>query len=258
MVFYPRQEGTDSAGRPFSEDFIRAFEMQFSDGLSYVAGQPAYAELRTVQVNPNSIVDLTFPTQFIRFLRLRVGAAGTSVHPPFELAEFQVYGDGFVPRSVYESEVVDLGPISNYGAISWSIKALVRDGDQVNEVDLSESLTRATVRMKTGLDDTPLLYFRDVIDPDTRAVSQELVSESEYAVLPSSEQGDIEEDAEFWSSWSLPLESGQQVPLPSPRPFFKLQIVLESESVLQAIRIDSLSSNTRCRRPISSKGKSRF
>ena len=100
--------------------------------------------------------------------------------------------------------------------------------------------TSVAVRMKTGQDDSPLVHFQKVVDDETRAVSQEVVSEADYNKLPSGEKGDIEDDADNWSPWSLPLESGQLIPLPSPRPYFQLQIIMESQSVTQTVRIDSL------------------
>ena len=58
---------------------------------------------------------MKFPQQFIRFIRLRVGSRN-----PFEIAEFELYGNGFVPRATYVSKVINLGSVSNYGSISWA------------------------------------------------------------------------------------------------------------------------------------------
>ncbi|MSR83233.1 MAG: hypothetical protein EXS58_09970 [Candidatus Latescibacteria bacterium] len=233
LRFYPRQEGEAANGRPYSADFIRKFEVQFSDGLSYVAGQPVFQLLREEPINPNSVITLDFVPQFIRFLRLRVGSLN-----PFEIAEFQVFGDGFVPRAFYETRVIDLGNRSNYGRIFWAQQELHHQAGELASSD--GSVTSVTVRMKTGLDDTPLVYYRLAVNPDTRAVSVEVVSEDEYSGLQGAEQGRIEEDTEFWSPWSLPLASGQQISLPSPRPFFQLQLLLESRSVQHTVRLDSL------------------
>lgn len=233
LVFYPRQEGTTASGRPYSEDFIRKFEVQFSDGLSYAAGQPIFQLLREVPVNPNSVIALDFPPQFIRFLRLRV-----SSRSPFEIAEFQVFGEGFVPRAFYESRVVNLGDRSNYGRIRWAQQERrLQEGELTPSTD---GATAVTVRMKTGQDNTPLVYYHLVVNPETHAVSEEIVSEAQYLGLDDSERGRIEEDAELWSPWSPPLVSGQQLPLPSPRPFFQLQISLESASVQHTVGLDSL------------------
>jgi hypothetical protein len=234
LAFYPRQEGASANGRPFAEEFVRKHTIFSSDGLSYVSGDPLFSLLRDVPVNPNSVFQMKFPQQFIRFIRLRVGSRN-----PFEIAELELYGNGFVPRATYVSDVVNLGSESNYGSLSWAEQTLqLVDGELVRLEGGGN--TSVSVRMKTGLDEGPLLHFKKVIDATTRAVSQVVVTESEYKSLPSGERGDIEEDTENWSAWSLPLVSGQRVPLPSPRPFFQLQIVMESESVAQTMRIDSL------------------
>ena len=234
LAFYPRQEGTYANGKPFADDFVRKHRISVSDGLTYVNEQPLFTLLRDIPVNPNSIFTMKFPQQFIRFVQLRVGSRN-----PFEIAEVELYGNGFVPRATYRSNIIDLGDISNYGTISWAQRALELVGEELVELD-DLGATSVSIRMKTGQDDSPLVHFKKVIDDETRAVSQVVVTEAEYNSLPSGEKGDIEEDADNWSPWSLPLDSGQLIPLPSPRPFFQLQIIMESASVTQTVRIDSL------------------
>jgi hypothetical protein len=234
LVFFPRQEGTYANGKPFSDDFVRKHRISVSDGLTYVNEQPLFTLLRDIPINSNSVFTMKFPQQFIRFILLRVGSRN-----PFEIAEFELYGNGFVPRATYRSQVIDLGEVSNYGIISWAQRALeLVDGELIELPDLGQ--TSVAVRMKTGQDDSPLVHFQKVIDDETRAVSQEVVSEADYNKLPSGQKGDIEDDSDNWSPWSLPLESGQLIPLPSPRPYFQLQIIMESKSVTQTVRIDSL------------------
>ncbi len=234
LVFYPRPEGNAANGRPYADDFVRKHTIFVNDGIAYVNEEPLFSLLRDIPVNPNSTFAMKFPQQFIRFVRLRVGSRN-----PFEIAEFELYGNGFVPRATYVSDVVDLGTVSNYGSITWAEKALeLVDGELVELADGGK--TSVSIRMKTGLDDSPLLHFKKVLDPETRSVSLVVVPESEYNALPSGEQGSIEDDTENWSTWSLPLTSGKGIPLPSPRSFFQLQIVMESESVAQTVRIDSL------------------
>lgn len=234
LVFFPRQEGTYANGKPFSDDFVRKHRISVSDGLTYVNEQPLFTLLRDIPVNPNSVFTMKFPQQFIRFIQLRVGSRN-----PFEIAEFELYGNGFVPRATYRSQVIDLGEVSNYGTIFWAQRALeLVNGELIELPDLGQ--TSVAVRMKTGQDDSPLVHFQKVVDEETRAVSQVVVSEADYNRLPSVEKGDIEDDSDNWSPWSLPLESGQLIPLPSPRPYFQLQIIMESQSVTQTVRIDSL------------------
>ncbi|MDP7619621.1 MAG: FlgD immunoglobulin-like domain containing protein [Dehalococcoidia bacterium] len=232
LSFFPRPEGTDANGRPYSNDFVRRYEVQIADGQSYVAGQPLYQLLRDVPVNPTSVATLIFPSQFIRFLRLRVGSRS-----PFEIAEVELFGDGFVPRATYESQVVNLGAVSNYGTISWSQRHLERVEGELRPVDDPE--TSVTIRMKTGLDDTPLTFYERVVDSETRVVSFNEITEREFGVLQQSSSR-FENDSENWSDWSLPLVSGQQISLPSPRPFFQLRILLEGTSVSQTAHVESL------------------
>ena len=234
LVFFPRQEGTYANGKPFSADFVRKHRISVSDGLTYVNEQPLFTLLRDIPINSNSVFTMKFPPQFIRFILLRVGSRN-----PFEIAEFELYGNGFVPRATYRSQVIDLGEISNYGTMSWAQRALELVDSELIELP-DQGQTSVAVRMKTGQDDSPLVHFQKVIDNETRAVSQVVVSEADYNKLSSGEKGDIEDDSDNWSPWSLPLESGQLVPLPSPRPYFQLQIIMESKAVTQTVRIDSL------------------
>ena len=130
LVFYPRQTGASANGRPYSEDYVRKHTVFMSDGLSYVNEQPLYSLLRDVPVNSNSIFSMKFPQQFIRFIRLRVGSRN-----PFEIAEIEMYGNGFVPRATYISKVIDLGSVSNYGVISWAERALELENDRLIELE---------------------------------------------------------------------------------------------------------------------------
>ena len=171
---FPRQEGTYANGKPFRDDFVRKHRISVSDGLTYVNEQPLFNLLRDVPVNPNSVFTMKFPQQFIRFIQLRVGSRS-----PFEIAEFELYGNGFVPRATYRSQVIDLGEVSNYGTISWAQRALELVGGELIELP-AQGQTSVAVRMKTGQDDSPLVHFQKVVDDETRAVSQVVVSEADY------------------------------------------------------------------------------
>ena len=60
--------------------------------------------------NDQPVVDLRIPPQYLRFLRLR---SQTSIG--FEIAEFRVFGTGFVPEAQYISNVYDLVPTGRVG-----------------------------------------------------------------------------------------------------------------------------------------------
>ena len=95
IVFYPSPSGR--------EDYIRAFEVSISDGRHFSPeGGPIYEVLRRVEVNREPKVELPFSPQLLRFVKLRVLSPN-----PFEIAELEVYGEGFVPRASYLSKLVE-------------------------------------------------------------------------------------------------------------------------------------------------------
>ena len=65
IIFYPRPTA--------QEDFIRSYEIAVSDGRSYSKeGAPLYEIVRQVQLSRNWRAQIDFPTQLLRFVRLRV------------------------------------------------------------------------------------------------------------------------------------------------------------------------------------------
>ena len=101
------------------------------------------------------MAEATIPLRLVRYLRLNVLSPN-----PFEIAEFEVYGEGFVPRGQYLSQVVDLGSPANYGRITWGATALRQEGDRV--VAAPEGDAGVKVQMRTGVDDSPEVYYQVV------------------------------------------------------------------------------------------------
>jgi hypothetical protein len=233
IAFFPRLEGVDQEGRPYREDFIRSYDLAVNAGTSFNQDDvPIYSFLSRVDFTSDPLSETVFPLQFIRYLRLRVNSSN-----PFELAEVQIYGTGFAPVGRFLSKVIDLGERANFSHLSWAVEYL-RQLDDVAQV-VNESTGRISVRMRTGLDDSPQVYFK-IANLFTR--EREVVSEAEYNSLTAVEKGPIEDDQTEWSTWSAPFtESGQQINLPSPRQFFQFEVKMESEEILEGIRINSLS-----------------
>jgi len=83
VVFFPRQTGKDAEGRLFEDDFIRGYEVLANDGLDFSKeDRPIYALMKKVEFTRESIAEIQFPLQFIRYLRLNITAPN-----PFEIAE---------------------------------------------------------------------------------------------------------------------------------------------------------------------------
>ena len=233
ILFFPRPFGVDDQGRPYSEDFIRGYSLFSSDGLSFTQdNRPDYSLLRQVEFTREDTAEVLFPLQFIRFLRLHVHSPN-----PFEIAEFQLFGTGFAPQASYTSKIIDLGEAANFSRLEWTVEGLRQEG--TNQVVVEDSDTEIAIRMRTGTDDNPRVFFR-LVDRFTR--EREVVTEDEYNKLSQNEQGGSQDDQVNWSLWSSPFtSSGQRITLPSPRRYFQFEIAMKSQSILDGIQVSSLS-----------------
>ena len=246
---------------PNDDAFIKAFELRVNDGENFnEINRPQYEVLRRVEVNRESTVDIEFAPLQGRFLQLLVLSKTV-----FNIAEFEIYGQGFVPVASYESALHSFGGPVNYGRLRVHATKLGTTGDAT-----------AAIQMRTGADDSPLAYFRRDRDTGRQeevtaaeyntnlprstlfrqdAVTGELLEEldrAEYRTLPIEEQGpvrdfvkgDIRDDVNNWSAWSpstyITGTGTIEVPigLPSPREFMQFRIFFDGDAE-NAVRIDT-------------------
>ena len=223
---------------PFQNDFMRAFEIFVNDGSAQNQreGMPILETSVLVGQNEEAVVDIRIPPQYIRFIRLKsLTATG------FEIAEFQVFGIGFVPEAVYLSNIFDFGDLALLGNLRWSQDAL-GDPDRAS----------AWIRTRTGRDPQPVEFNKirpgerifgtsDIEVPWKRAADvededladliesvldnesvdvrqamgvfaelslarQELITldAADYAKLKREAKGGIRDDVVNWSGWSPP------------------------------------------------------
>ena len=233
ISFFPRLQGADEEGRRFSEDFIRAYDLLVNDGVRFNdKDAPIYANVQRVDFTRDSVAVADFPLQFIRFVRLNVASTN-----PFEIAEFQAFGTGFAPQGRYLSRIIDLGEKANFSQLNWVVDKLRLEDDEASVV--ADAATRVIIRMRTGLDDTPLVHYQYV---NLFTKERVVVSEDEYGDLDLVQQGHIEEDQDNWSEWASPfVVAGQAINLPSPRRYFQFEVVMESDEILEGIRVKTLS-----------------
>jgi hypothetical protein len=135
-------------------DFIKGYEVGLNDGTSnmVVGGAKIYTFIESEPANEEIDVDIRFPTQFVRHIRLRsLSPAG------FEIAEFEVYTEGFVPTALYVSNVIDFGEKVILGNLRWV-------GEQFEDAERS----RAVIRTRTGDDPNPTQYARVGVQPSGR------------------------------------------------------------------------------------------
>lgn len=121
--FFPRNTVQSAPQYPFQTDFIRQFELLIHDGQNLVldgTGRlvPQLDDFEVVErttANEDAVVEVTLdPAQTARFVRLK----STSSFP-YEIDEFEVFGQGFISTSRYISHIYDLGSPATWGNLRW-------------------------------------------------------------------------------------------------------------------------------------------
>ena len=200
----------------------KIFNSLFPDGTrrQWVAGAPrdewTIDVVGSVLPNRQRAVDFLFPTRAVEYVALTVAA-----QEMWEVAELEVYGEGYVPRAFYQSQVLDLGATSTLGTLRWTG---FKDDD-----------ARVEIRTRSGSDPDPDRYWRftgrgdeqtfldDEGQPLTRTAYQSL----------SFGQGPITPDLDHWSDWSggysFADSLGTPMTSPGPQRFVQLQIAFATK-----------------------------
>ena len=164
------------------------------------------------------------PTR-VRYLRGTIGTlksnpGGGGVLGTFTaFAEMLLYGEGFVPELVMDSDLIKLGGSKNLSTISW-------------EADLPEG-TRIEIQTRSGNELIEnFLYFDSKGNP-VEPVDDPEAAKSKYDRLPKSKKGEIKSfftPGGDWSAWSPPYQfQGADITSPSPREFMQIRATLLSE-----------------------------
>ena len=84
-------------------------------GLRWIRNQdPELTVLKSNRENLDPVVELRFPTESIRYI-----TAQAFPLRDWEVAEFEVYGEGFVEETVLVTQILDFGQSINWGKIRW-------------------------------------------------------------------------------------------------------------------------------------------
>ena len=151
---------------------------------------PLLTVLESTRENLDPVVDMRFPTRSTRWLTLR-----TFPLRDYEIAEFEIYGDGYVPETTYLTPILDFGQAVTWGKIRW--QGQVPDG------------TRIEIRTRTGHTPDPQLYFAPNINDELIPITR-----TQYDKIDRAAQLLPVYDADHWSFWSSPYEfaAGQHNP----------------------------------------------
>ena len=138
----------------------------------------------------------------------------------WEIAEFEIYGDGYVPEAGYISGIVDLGGRASLKELSWS----------------GDASPGASVRVsaRSGGDEDPNQYWRNTFQGDRKsrfgADGEELTRRS-YQRLEGGEAAGITPDSENWDFWTAPSElASGGLDLTATRPHRFAQFAVEFSS----------------------------
>ena len=152
-------------------------------GLRWIRNQdPELTVLKSNRENLDPVVELRFPTESIRYI-----TAQAFPLRDWEVAEFEVYGEGFVEETVLVTQILDFGQSINWGKIRW-------------DADVPEG-TRIEVRTRTGNTPDPSLYFDENINGDIRPITL-----AAYEKLDPSGRLPTVYDTDNWSFWSPPYD----------------------------------------------------
>jgi hypothetical protein len=169
--------------------------------------------------------------QYVRYLHFVIL---TTFNRP-EVAEFEIYGQGYVPSAKYTSRVIDLGKTAGFGDVVWSVRV---EGD-----------ASLILRTRSGKTSDPLLYSRLTGEGPTgqaRVVDQNGngTAQDEYSSLRAEMKGPVALDTENWNFWSAPydISSGREAMLsPGPRRYFQFQMEFQSYSPWSRVSVDSVA-----------------
>ncbi|MEE3336629.1 MAG: FlgD immunoglobulin-like domain containing protein [Candidatus Latescibacterota bacterium] len=219
------------------ENQMRRYILYLNDGTEAAkdrVGNIVWTKYREEIDNLESIVDLEIKPQMVRHIYIRPGGVGTNngLSTTWEVAEMQVFGQGFVPGAEFTSDPIDLGAPSTLGQIQWGSHQDA--GGQI------------IIQTRTGIDDQPYVYWRvtgvgDELSPfDDQGRPLTL---SAYERLKPNQRGGITDDLADWSPWqTYDLEkglTGTQILSPSPRSFIQIRVQFFSDA-LAGGRVDSL------------------
>ena len=182
--------------------------------------------------NQSGIVDLPLPPDPARYILLLAPLGPTgAVKADWELAEVEIYGNGYPPSASYASNIIDLGGAASLGELTWS--AHVDPG------------ARLDLKARSGDDVDPNHYYRYTFRGDERTRFDDdgdELTRSDYQALEGGERAGTGPDTQSWEFWTFysDLVAGRaDLASLKPRRFVQLAADFRSEK-LSGARIEFL------------------
>ena len=211
---------TGGGQRPGQGQFKR-----YSETTGYVdsaATDPNFDALIQTRENLEPVIDLRFPVRHERFVSVRPYIPERT----WEMAEIEIYGEGYVRRSVYRSQILDFGQPVSWSKIRWRSER--------------PPGTSIEVRTRTGNTPSPDIFLRRGVSGRYQRLDwltfQQNITSGEVKRVP---------DVESWSFWSATYDlaagergedpaaawtDGTTLLSPGPSRYLQIEIVLTAAS----------------------------
>ena len=235
----------------FNERFIPALRLGTNDGglgtagahdghVEWRGGTRLYFDVRyDIRENTTPLLDLKLPDEPV------AGILFQAVNNlPWEIAELEIYADGFASQANYTTQLIPLGcdradlldctpdHLSSLGELTW--------GGEIPEG------ARLDLSMRSGDDDDPNIYWRKTFRGDERtaldAAGRPLTRRA-YGRLEAGEKAGTSPDQQNWEFWTPPLDfEDGRADLVGDRPhaFVQLQADFSSSKAQAGARLDFL------------------
>lgn len=188
---------------------------------SYGGVDPGRSVFSIVE-NTQDTVEAVFPTMRATEVGLQITVT-TSRN--MEIAEVEIYGEGFVNRASYVSKMFDLEEPAILGEMRWQGR--------------KDPGVRIDIHSRSGKTLDPNVYWRNTGRGDELSRFDEkgkLLDAKGYAGLKTGEAAEITYDIENWSFWSPPYEFadslGTSVISPSPNNVFQFRVDFQPDALL--------------------------
>ncbi len=266
-TFYRGIPGTEKTIAGLSLDDPTVGQLAFPEFTKIASTFPTFVLEASAPVNVEDTIAVAFdPRVYLRYARFDF-----QTPLDYDLAEMELFADGFVPEAVYTSNALPLPP-ATLGRIFWDEQKI---GDPTR--------SHAIVRVQTGVNPEPDVLFRvndyertvewkeegaivtdqrlgsktfgqevDLNDEEFNLEARELFSaalpedrqrvrltRAEYKTLPGNKRRHVEPDLVFWSGVQL-ANNGQLINAPGGRPFIQIEVEFLSQDPEAATIISNL------------------
>lgn len=209
--FYPRNTLVSSSSAPYQDSFMRAYEVLVNPYQTNTSLNAPDILVQREPENATAIVEVDVPPQYVRLLKIR-----SLTENPFEIDEIEVYGTGYLQSGSYYTDLIDFGDRATIGQARWVEEAIGR-----------ERFSQVRTRVRSGNDETPILYRRKGESESGEPFVIEVTPEDYYR-LERFNQAELIDDMQHWSPWKS-VENGGLVTAPGPRRYVQFRFEFEGD-----------------------------